>query len=295
MIDWDAYVQEHATECLIDEPWGAAVDWEGAPPAENWFFVLSVGHSGSCVLSEMLSLHPAVHCANEDKTVYNLMAMFCTKAIITHKMSLLSWQNGAWSGRVKPFASETRLVTAPFVRDACEAWRKHYGRGKAIVGDKYVGYMWIEGKLAAVFPWAKYIYCVRNPLDQLSGLLNDEWPGNRALLEDPEACWGQVETYLQWQRQYRSIPTVLVVPYERFAAEDTLLREMDRVFGFLGADSEPTLADGLRPSAYAGSIGRWQRDPAIRDMVDLWRSQGRFDDAGHAAILEPGESYLEAM
>ncbi len=295
MTDWLTYSTAYSTPCLVEGPWAGQVDWEGAPPGDDWFFLLGFGHCGSSVLAEMLNLHSDMYAANEDKTVLNLLGLVSTRTIIMPRLAVLHWQSGPWSGREKPFACETRVITAAFMRDLCEVWRAHYAGDRRFCGDKHQHYLTWRHRLRQVFPGCKFVYCTRHPLDQLSGLLHDDWLGNRALVEQPEAAWGQVLDYIRWRRTMSEEPDVLTVQYEDFATEEGIAAALSGCAAHLGAEAAGWQASDLRPFARTESVERWRHDDALALLLVIWEKDGLAADQQREALMLPAEEFAAAQ
>jgi len=295
MTDWEGYERRHGQRCIIEDPWAGPVDWRGAPPAEDWFFLLCLGHSGSCVLSEMLSLHPEVYCANEDQTILALLGLLTTRTVMSLGSTALHWQSGLWSGRDKPFTCETRVVTAPFLRDLAEVWREHYGRGKAFCGDKHTWYLRHRAELRRIFPGCKLLYTVRHPLDQLSGLMSDEWVGNRAIADDPKGAWGQIGCYVRMYREVVCEPDVFIVPYEAFAEPATLAETMCGCYRRVGASPDDVSEEQLAGFASRKSVERWRLDSSVLALLDQWRESRLMTEEQEGALTSSPGEYLRAI
>lgn|GEM_PF-3362014 len=296
IYDWPAYLVAHGETCAVEGPWQAEVDWTGAPDGSRWFFVTGHGHSGSSAFTEVLSLHPAVWCGNEDNTPANLLGLFTTKTVISGGSRVLYWQNKQWSGRKRPFSSETRKVTAGYLRALCEVWRAHVAPGKAFVGDKHIQYLLRRDRFRKVFPGCRFVFCLRHPLDKLSGLLSDEWVGNAAIAQDPKAAFDIVNMALRnWQAVCRE-PDFLVVKFESFADPEILCGALATCYQHLGADpaAGPDPA-ALAPYCYPDPIGRWHKDDRIARLLDSWQQQALITKQQREALVAPPEHYADFL
>jgi hypothetical protein len=219
-----------------------------------------------------------------------------TKTIITRDCDIIYWQSGPWSGKARPFASETRQITGGYLRALCETWRDYYCQGKRFVGDKGVKCYIHRDQLRQVFPGCRFLFCVRHPLDQLSGLLNDDWVGNRAMAKEPKTAWEQVRMYVRmWRKVCRESEDVLVVKYEHFAKPDTLNTALATCYTHIGADLEGVCPGNFAPYVSAASVGRWQNDSAVCDLLDTWEHLRIMTSNQREALTQPPDCYLDAL
>ena len=295
MDDFHGYMQRHRANCAIEGLWEGVVNWTDAPPGDDWHFIIGKGHCGSSVLARILSTHPDVYSANEDCTVLNTLALFSSRVVITSGVQAFNWFNREWADHKHPFASEHRNVTAAYLRDLAEVWRKHAAPGAQHIGDKHVWYLSCRDKLRKIFPGLNFIYTVRHPLSQLAGMIHDGWRGNDALATQPAVAWvivsGLVHTYLELEQEL----DVLIVRYEDLCALPSLVDTATLCWEVIGADTSAIPEADL--AAFAGSqfARDWQSDEAIQHLVKEWAKEGLATEAQLKQVMAPIEGYEETL
>jgi hypothetical protein len=174
-------------------------------------------------------------------------------------------------------------------------WRDFYldglpvrPRRDMIVTDKRPDNFLHIGLIKALFPDAKIIHTLRDPLDNLLSLY--------FLHLDPGMAYAlDLDDAVHWYGQYRRLMAhwvaiygsdILTVDYDRLVqAPEEVIREM---LGFIGLDWEDSCLDFNRPGEMVRTASVWQvREPLYQRSSGRWRN--------YARQLEPTRQALAAV
>ncbi len=257
---------------------------------ENLIFLISQQRAGSTLLQRILAGHPEVHTTAEPwlmlHPVYALreeghQAEY--NAVLAHK-ALHDFLETLESGQTR-YLEALRRMALYLYATACEQ------AGKTYFLDKTPRYYLIIPELARVFPQAKFLVLVRNPLAVLSSILNTWVKGHPILLA-------------RYRQDLIEAPRRLVEGIELLEDRatvvhyETLVVDPQTVVQFLcdrlGLEFQPSMLEygkGIRPQGEMGDPGgvdRYAR-PAT-DSLDRWLSLGQTLQTRHFA-----EGYLRAL
>jgi hypothetical protein len=151
------------------------------PKGENLVFLISQQRAGSTLLQRILAGHPAIHTTAEPwlmlHPVYALRGEGHTadyNAILAHK-ALEDFLSTLDEGHSR-YLEAIRRMAVQLYGTACEQ------AGKPLFLDKTPRYYYIIPELAQIFPEARFIMLLRNPLAVLASILNTWVKGHWALL-----------------------------------------------------------------------------------------------------------------
>jgi tetratricopeptide (TPR) repeat protein len=199
---------------------------------------------------------------------------------------ILSAHDGVTSGG--ELALMPRIVSgiAPYPDAAGEAsretaldWRKAYlaqlraaRPGAAVVTDKRPDNFLHIGLIKTMFPDAKIIHTVRDPLDMaLSNwfLHLDRSMAYALDLEDAAHWYGQHNRLMaHWKRLY---PDILTVDYDALVADPR--PEIERVLGYCGLDWQDAVMDFHKAGGAVRTASVWQiREPLYRRSSGRWKN-----------------------
>jgi tetratricopeptide (TPR) repeat protein len=213
-----------------------------------------------------------------------ILGMFRSGSTLLER--ILSAHDGVTSGG--ELALMPRIVSgiAPYPDAAGEAsretaldWRKAYlaqlraaRPGAAVVTDKRPDNFLHIGLIKTMFPDAKIIHTVRDPLDMaLSNwfLHLDRSMAYALDLEDAAHWYGQHNRLMaHWKRLY---PDILTVDYDALVADPR--PEIERVLGYCGLDWQDAVMDFHKAGGAVRTASVWQiREPLYRRSSGRWKN-----------------------
>ena len=177
---------------------------------------------------------------------------------------------------------------------AIRTWREFYLNGLPnrpsadhMVTDKRPDNFLHIGLIKALFPNAKIIHTVRDPLDNLLSLyfLHLDPSMSYALgLDDAVHWYGQYRRLMvHWEALYGG--DMLTVDYDRLVqAPEEVVRQM---LGFLGLDWEDSCLEFNRPGEMVRTASVWQvREPLYKRSSGRWRNYARQLKRARRALAE---------
>ena len=238
-------------------------------------FIVGMPRSGTTLLANMLSNHPAIATAGELSALTDVTA---------------HWKE--FSGWPAPFPEAAREITPVLAErltgDYLAILQREARPGAARVIDKNPLNFRNLGLIARLFPQARIIHCTRHPLD--TGLSNyfQRFPLRLDYAFDLRNIGHFYGEYARLMAHWRTIPTLnfLEIGYEDMVlhTEETARRALD----FLGLGwHEKCLSPHTNPCA-VDTASHWQvRQPIYRRSLDRWRHYeaqlGPLKEALHAA------------
>lgn len=246
---YDRAVQEAFVDRSIAafaKPVPVAPEPTGAP-----VFILGMFRSGSTLLERILSAHDGVTSGGE-------------LALMPRIVSGIAAYPEA--------AGEASAATAL-------EWRKSYldqlhaaRPGAGLVTDKRPDNFLHVGLIKTMFPDAKIIHTVRQPLDMILSnwfLHLDRSMAYATDLEDAAHWYGQHERLMaHWKSLY---PDILTVDYDALVADPR--PEIERVLGFCGLDWQDAVLDFHKAGGAVRTASVWQiREPLYQKSSGRWRN-----------------------
>ncbi len=236
-------------------------------------FLLSLPRSGSTLLSMMLDNHPEIASPPEPWILLALQQLGSVP--VRHPANSQSVGSG-----FHKFANGDEMIAARAAADALYA-RTLTAAGKSLLIDKTPRYHLILDYLSALYPEARRVWLMRNPLD-IAASYRDTWgidlPSLLAKREDDPAAIDFVVGLDRLERFAAEHPeNLLILRYEDLVADPTA--RLAETLAFFGADSAPEIVATLtslnaasRPAdamgdekirktsaPHARSIGSWEK------------------------------------
>lgn len=259
----------------------------------NLIFLISQPRAGSTLLQKILGAHAEIHTASEPWIALHPLFALRDKGISAYYSHTLARE------ATREFVSEAvyieglRLLLNHLYDDV----RKP--SGKPVFLDKTPRYYFIVPELRRVFPDARFVFLIRNPLAVLSSIL-ETWvdpplPGRRTplrldllhdLLTAPEVLA---------QARASATANTAVVQYERLVASPAV--EMERLCTALGLPFDPKMVD-YGAGAAAGK--RWafgDQNTVYTETRPIPTRAGRWKESFAAipAWNEMAHAYLAAL
>jgi len=216
-------------------------------------FVLGMPRSGTTLVEQILSSHPAVAAGGE----------------------LQFWKNQLDSWQI----SRQRSIDAAAIAQAAAEYRLVLRRidPKALrVTDKAPGNFQRIWLIRLAFPDARIVHCRRNPLDTCLSIFFTHFKGRHDYAYDRSDL---VFYYRQYQRLMNHWRQVLPpdrfteIEYERLIVDQEA--ETRRLLAFCGLDWDPACLMPERNRRAVTTASRWQaRQPVYASSIERWRRYG---------------------
>lgn len=254
-------------------------------PAPGLVFIVGRGRSGTTLLSRMLRRHPAIEVAPEGFFVMNLrgrygrgvldarrIAGFCRDLLLENRMT--TWQLDA-----ADVARRLSAGPAPDFATACARVYESYasrtsGRPDVRwVGDKNPHYALFTGRLARIFPDARFVHIVRDPRDNVLSY--------RSVPFDVKDTGALAYRYRRYNEEILAVAARHPGRFHHLRYEDLLATPEAALTGICRSLSLPYDASMLRfhEQAQAGFYGQGSHwfDKLVRPLdagqADKWRTQ----------------------
>ncbi len=277
-----------AAHAEIDRPLPSAEGREGPHPAvlkpraaesvagdgENLIFVISQPRAGSTMLQKVLSAHPEIHTVSEPWiALHPLFALRMAGIAADYNSDLARTAIREFLGRL-PEGEEAywegvrRMLTHLYGRALREA-------GKRIFLDKTPRYYFVIPELRHVFPRARFLFLLRNPLAVLASIL-DTWVRTDSALDLRNFRHDLMAAPALLLEGIRSFgPAAIVARYEELTAEPE--KAVRRLCGEIGIGSYPEMIE------YGAAAGgeQWQfgdqgtvyrENRPVAGYAERWRS-----------------------
>jgi hypothetical protein len=257
---------------------------------ENLIFIISQPRSGSTLLQRVLSGHPSIQTSAETWLMLHPLYAFKETGIETE-------YDARWAASGVNEFLDNYTDGRGVYDDAIREWaRVIYGNALAKSGkphflDKTPRYFFVIPDLYRLFPRAKFVFLLRNPMAVLASELvtyvKGDWPvlglfapdlllAPTLLLEGIEALGNEA----------------IVVRYEEFVTSPE--RSIEALCNQLGLAFHEEMLEYSRTPAPIGSmndpIGIHQHQRPSTDSLEKWMELGRTPQDRHLAI-----SYLESL
>lgn len=260
------------------------------PTGENLIFLLSQQRAGSTLLQRILAGHPEVHTTAEPWLMLHPIYALRQAGHQADYNAALAFKGlqdfcGTLEGGQEHYVEALRRMAVHLYDTACQQ------AGRSYFLDKTPRYYLIIPELVRVFPAAKFVILLRNPLAVLASILNtwvkDHWvllPRYRDdLLVAPKRLLAGME--LLGDR-------AIVVRYEELVSDP--VGQVRAVCDRLGLEFDPGMVEYGRVPKPAGDLG----DPTgvakhsrpTRRSLDRWLEMGETSQTRQLA-----EGYLRAL
>ena len=206
-------------------------------------FIVGMPRSGTSLVEQIAASHSQIHGAGE-----------------LTKIEPLAAQLARGNGSIAELA------------DAHLNWLREIGRGASRVIDKLPDNILFLDTIAALYPNAKVIFCVREPRDvSLSCYFQMFSSGNAFSYNLADCGRREVQTARLMRHWQKTLPlATLTVTYETLV--ESLEAESRRIIDFLGVAWEPAVLDFHRTNRAVATSSKWQvRQPLYNRSVGRWQ------------------------
>lgn len=266
-----------------------AFDREGA----QLIFVIGPPRSGSTLLQRILGGHPEIHTVAEPWFMLHTLYGLRWGGIETE------YHAGLAREALRDFLDQLPEGEATYLAAIREMAAVLYGTslatsGKRLFLDKTPRYHYIAGDLPRVFPKAKFIFLLRNPLAVLASVL-DSWFGN-----NPKALKGATDHMRDLHDAWRNILVAMArvgeagitIRYEDLVSDP--LPTVEKLCAHLGIAPTPQMIEygaSAPPKGRMGdSIGVPKHRAPVTDSLDKW-----LDTLARPDCFDAAKSYLDHL
>lgn len=238
---------------FLAQPFASASD-SSAP-----LFIVGMPRSGTTLLANMLSNHPAVALAGE-------------LPMLSHLASLLPQWNDDGVAYPQAALRISPAVTARLVQEYEARLRRDAGPDAPIVIDKNPLNFLHVGFISKLFPRARILHCVRHPLDTALSNYFQRFPLQLDYAFNLQNIAHFYREYARLTHHWRSIPALnwMEIKYEDMVSNtrQTARQALD----FLGLEWEERCAAPHTNSSPVETASQWQvRQPIYRHSLERWR------------------------
>ena len=258
------------TPAFFDHYKGAGLHGEDRP-----IFVVGMPRSGTTLIEQILSAHPAVAGAGELSTVNGLAT------------DVAPHLTGG-----KPYPEAVTHLTYDQVNTLAAAYIEEALRigGDATaqrIVDKMPTNFWHLGLIALMLPNARVVHCRRDPMATGYSIFQQNFQGAHEYAYDLEKIGRRINAYRAVMAHWETaLPLpILTVDYEALVTDtETQAR---RLVDFAGLAWDPTVMDFNQTDQNVHTASQWQvRQPIYTSAVDAWKRYERH--------LEPLRRILES-
>jgi O-antigen/teichoic acid export membrane protein len=256
---------------------------QGPPP----IFIVGPSRSGTTLLSRMLDAHTSLAIFPETWCYVVLDRLGCYEDF-KNRWQYILFLNQVWDA-LRQYKDEAARVLAEEaakrpsysgpVRPVLQSFGRAYAaaRGATQWGEKTPGHVLWLPQIRSLFPEAKILVCLRDPLDVVASY-DERWGGGRAETEYLMRASAQVRHYLHRLLQEPAFPVdqILTVRYESLTTyPQEVLQEICQ---FLEIQFEPNMLEFYRNHANVerdtpdGQYHHLLAQPATSERVGRYRS-----------------------
>lgn len=226
--------------------------WPGASDDERPLFILGMPRSGTSLTEQILASHPDTFGAGE--------LPFWVQKAEPYKRALLSAE----------FAREELECLA---KDCLSNLARFDGQSLRVI-DKMPGNFMYLGMIHAVFPHARFLHTMRNPLDTCLSIYFQNFAaehGYASDLEDLAFFYRQYHRLMAHWRQVMPKDRFLELPYEQLVEDQEGWSR--KIIDFIGLPWDERCLEFYKTDRKVGTASNWQaRQPIYKTSKERWRN-----------------------
>jgi len=252
-----------SNELKWDYPKKLNFDKVFTPKANDWFFILTTGRTGSTILTKMLNLHQDVHCANEQNIPHLFSVLFNSERIY--------YDNSEKDFPKLRFKRRNYIPLDTIgLRILLNAWRNTQ-TSKKVFGDKdrLYGEKVYSEIIDSVLPGHKIILSTRNILDQLSSLYQQEW--YTKLPVDSDKIFKHILADVKYRLAYNKKwlkKADITIRFEDFIDDNAIEEKLLSIFKILNLETDKKCIKSMIDlSTHKSSFGRWKNDALMSRFI----------------------------
>ena len=233
-------------------------------------FLISLPRAGSTMLQRILMSHPEVASKSEPWLMLPLIYMLRQDGLVSeygHRnayRAVIDFTQALPQGKQDYYESLRHF--------ACELYQKQCSQDEQYFLDKTPRYYLIIKELAEIFPEAKFILLVRNPLQVISSIIRTFSYNNLSKLHfyqiDMLQGFHKMAEGIEWLGE-----RAIVVKYEDIIKDQE--RTLDRLFKYLLLPWEPTMVEALDDRGLEGrlgdQVGTYQYQKIVSKGTQKWK------------------------
>ncbi|MEC4766707.1 sulfotransferase [Halomonas sp. CUBES01] len=255
---YDRARQEKLVEVMLDRyvP-GMFAQWQDvADPSMRPLFIVGMPRSGTSLTEQILASHPEIHGAGE-LNFWPRLANDNERVVLNSKFDAEWLQKAA---------------------QQCLDYLKEKSPDAARVVDKMPGnFIWV-GLIHTVFPNARILHTMRNPVDNGISIFFQNFNKGHAYandLEDIAHHYRQYHRLMQHWRQVIPEDNFLDLPYEQLVEDQEGWSK--RIMEFVGLDFDERMLEFYKTERKVGTASNWQaRQPIYKTSKERWRHYEKF-------------------
>ena len=240
-------------------------------------FILGMPRSGSTLIEQILACHPQVHGAGELLDLSNVI-----KTSDGAKSEQPFTEIAATLGEHDIQALATRYLD--------QVWQ--LAPGSPYISDKMPGNFLYIGMIYLLFPQARIIHSMRDPMDACFSNFTQRFNETMGFTYDLETLGRFYQRYIRVMRHWHEVlpaGSIIDIAYEDVVAD--VEKQTRRIFEFVGLPWDPACLEffnnrrivktasvaQVRKPIYSSSVARWERF-GVDDLAPLLKLVGNYRD-----------------
>ena len=231
-------------------------------------FIVGMPRSGTTLIEQILSSHPEIFGANELTYIKEFMSeIFVNNDSSSFENMLASFQS-----------DDSRIYAEKYLK-----LLKRFSGTALRITDKMPGnyeHLWL---IALMFPKAKVIHCIRNPVDTCLSCFCLNFEQGYGFTNDLSILGQYYNEYQRIMRHWHNVLTIDILDVTYESIVDNQEVESKRIIEFCGLDWSDNCLDfhnnkrsittasmlQVRKKIYRSSIGRWRRyEKHLKPLLD---------------------------
>ncbi|QFY88971.2 sulfotransferase [Magnetovirga frankeli] len=249
---YDRDNQERLVGYLIQHYQAPIMALPGASESARPLFIVGMPRSGTSLMEQVLSSHPEVFGAGELR--------FWNDQMKAHKLAYVHNRY-------------TDAAVGALVSGCLENLDRHHAQALRVV-DKMPGNFLALGMIHRVFPQARILHAMRNPIDTCLSIYFQNFNLQHTYandLEDLAHYWRQYHRLIAHWRQLLPQEVFLDVPYEALIEDQEGWSR--RIIDFIGLDWDDRCLEFHKTKRKVGTASNWQaRQPIYKSSKERWRN-----------------------
>jgi hypothetical protein len=229
-------------------------------PRDNLVFIVGMPRSGTTLTEQVLAAHSRVHGAGE-------------LPVMTELANELGYAQHDTSWFVQSLQSldpvKVRMLGKKYVDRLALPANSSYHVDKMPHNFEQVGL------IKLLFPKAKIVHCVRNPIDTCLSCYTNFFNAHHGYTSDLHTLAEYYSTYQTLMDHWNNVfpKAIFTMTYEKMIADSE--GQTRNLLGFIGVEFEANCLEPHKAERSVGTISRWQvRQPIYQSSVRRWEKYG---------------------
>ena len=229
-------------------------------PRANLVFIVGMPRSGTTLTEQVLAAHPRVHGAGE-------------LPLMTELANELGYAESGTNWFARSLQSldvvKVRMLAKKYVDQIVLPAGRDYHVDKMPHNFEQVGL------IKLLFPNARIVHCVRNPIDTCLSCYTNFFNSHHGYTSDLKILAGYYRSYRHLMDHWNSVfgDAIFTMDYEGMIADNE--EKTRRLLEFVGLEFDPNCLEPHTADRSVGTISRWQvRQPIYKSSVRRWEKYG---------------------